>query len=260
MSRMPVVFVGHGNPMHAIWNNAFTQALGKLGASLPRPRAILCVSAHWLTEGTWVTHMARPKTIHDFRGFPKELFEVRYPAPGSPAVADEVRALVESPEISPDGIQWGLDHGAWAILKHMYPKADVPVVQLSINLQSPPAYHFDLGMKLRPLRDKGILILGSGNVVHNLKLVNFAPEAKPYPWAVEFDDWVKERLGAFDYATLVNEALSSEAGKLSIPTPDHWYPLLYVLGAGDGKDHLRFDFEGIESASLSLRTFSLVPP
>ncbi len=242
--------------MHALWDNSFTQTLAKLGASV-KPKAILCVSAHWLTEGTWVTHMAKPKTIHDFRGFPKELFAVKYHAPGSPALADRVRDLVTSPEIGADGVEWGLDHGSWAILKHMYPKADVPVVQLSIHLQGPPAYHFDLGEKLRALRDEGILIVGSGNIVHNLRQVNFAPDAKPYPWAVEFDEWVKERLLARDYQALVKEAQSTESGKLSIPTVDHWYPLLYVLGASVPDDKLRFDFEGIESSSLSMRTFTL---
>lgn len=254
--RMPVLFIGHGNPMNALADNPFSRVLGALGKSLPRPRAVLCVSAHWMTEGSWVTHMEKPRTIHDFYGFPKELFEVQYPAPGDLGVADEIRAMVSDPKIQADNELWGLDHGTWSVLRHMYPAADLPVLQLSLNIAHPAPYHFELGAKLRGLRERGILIVGSGNIVHNLRQIRWEPDAPAYSWAVKFDAWVKERLEAGDHASLVQNALDSEEGRLSIPTPDHWYPFLYVLGASDKSDRLRFEYEGIENGSISMRCLS----
>lgn len=254
--RMPVLFIGHGNPMNALADNPFSRALAGLGKTLPKPRAVLCVSAHWMTEGSWVTHMENPRTIHDFYGFPKELFEVQYPAPGDPTIAERIRAEVSDPKIQPDDELWGLDHGTWSVLRHMYPAADVPVLQLSLNIAHPAPYHYELGMKLRGLREQGILILGSGNIVHNLRRIRWEPDAPAYDWAVEFDAWVKERLEAGDHASLVEKALDSEAGRLSIPTPDHWYPFLYALGASDKNDRLRFEYEGIENGSISMRCLS----
>ncbi len=256
-ARMPVIFIGHGNPMHAIADNAFTQALARLGREIPRPRAILCASAHWMTEGSWITRMAQPRTIHDFYGFPEALFQVQYPAPGSPAIADFIRARIEDPKVHPDDENWGLDHGTWAVLRHMYPEADIPVLQLSIYMEQPAEYHFKLGEQLRPLRDEGILIVGSGNIVHNLRRAVLRGEVAPYDWAVEFDAWVKARLENRDYAALRNDALSTTAGRLSIPSPDHWYPLFYPLGAADDRDALRYEYEGLENGSISMRCFSL---
>jgi 4,5-DOPA dioxygenase extradiol len=174
--------------MNAIEDNAFTRALGALGRTVGLPQAILCISAHWMTKGTWVTHMPKPKTIHDFYGFPKPLYEVQYPAPGSPEVAELLQSEIRDPEVKIDDADWGLDHGAWSVLRHMYPHADVPIVQLSIDLSQGPEYHFRLGQQLRKFRDRGILIVGSGNIVHNLRQIDFSPNAQPFDWAIEFDE------------------------------------------------------------------------
>jgi len=255
--KMPVLFIGHGNPMNALRDTPFTSTLGELGKRLPRPKAVLCVSAHWMTEGTWITHMRNPKTIHDFYGFPQELFDIQYPASGDPATAQRISRDSSNPTIHPDNELWGLDHGTWSVLRHMYPAADVPVLQLSLNIIQGPEYHFALGEKLKYLRREGILIVGSGNIVHNLRRINFADDAAPFDWTIEFDAWVKERLDNRDYSAIVHDATESAAGKLSIPTPDHWYPLLYTLGTTDESDALRFEHEGIENASISMRCLSL---
>ena len=261
--RMPVLFIGHGNPMNAIRETPFTRALADLGKGLPRPKAILCVSAHWMTRGTWVTHMQHPKTIHDFFGFPPELFAVEYPAPGDPETAERIvhdsagARDSSDPTIQPDDNTWGLDHGTWSVLKHMYPAADVPVIQLSLDMTQGPEFHFALGAKLKTLREAGVLILGSGNIVHNLRRVNFSDDAPPYDWAIEFDEWVKRRLLDRDFRSITRDATQSAAGQLSIPTPDHWYPLLYTLGAAGADEELHFEYEGIENASISMRCLSL---
>ena len=257
--RMPVLFIGHGSPMNAIEENEFTRSLSKLGTTLPRPKAILCISAHWLTEGTWVTHMPQPKTIHDFGGFPQALFDVQYPAPGSPDLADLIRAEVKTPTVRSDDALWGLDHGTWSVLRHMYPQADIPIMQLSIDIQKPGEYHYQLGQQLKRLRDPdlGVLIVGSGNVVHNLRQISWEANVKPFDWSVEFDEWIKAKLKKRDMKALSTNYLSTAAGRLSVPTPDHYYPLLYTLGAADQEDALSFEFEGIQNGSISMRTFSL---
>lgn len=256
--RMPVLFIGHGNPMNAIRETPFSRALGKLGEELPRPKAVLCVSAHWMTQGaTRVTHMRNPRIIYDFYGFPQELFAVQYPAPGDPETAERVMAKSSDPVIQADEGAWGLDHGAWCVLKHMYPAADVPVLQLSIDMTKGPAFHYALGRKLKEFRHEGVLLVGSGNVVHNLRRVNLADDARPLDWAVAFDEWLKQRLEERDYDSVIHRAMDTTAGKLSIPTPDHWFPLLYTLGAADEADSLRFEYEGIENASISMRCLSL---
>lgn len=254
--RMPVLFIGHGSPMNAIEINEFTECLQKLGKRIPTPKAILCISAHWLTEGTWVTHMPHPKTIHDFYGFPQALFDVDYPAPGSPEVAELVSATIEKPAVHPDDETWGLDHGTWSVLRHLYPKADIPVVQLSIYFEQSGEYHYRVGQQLKSLRDQGILIVGSGNVVHNLPKIAWGKDPKPYPWAIEFDAWIKEKLIARDFQALTTQYIHSEAGQLSVPTPDHYYPLLYTLGAVNDEDKLSFLYEGIQNSSISMRTLS----
>ena len=255
-SRLPVLFIGHGNPMHAIADNDFTRVLRRLGTEIERPAVIACLSAHWMTEGTWVTHMASPKTIHDFYGFPQELFDVSYPAPGSPAAAELIASTVRRHSVRLDDQLWGLDHGAWAVLRHMYPKADVPVVQISIYMEQTPQYHFELGRLLRPLREQGVLIVGSGNIVHNLRLAKLAGAPPSYGWAVELDEWVKQRLLARDFAALLAEPGAMPSGRLGIPSPDHWYPFLTALGAADADDSLRFEYEGIENSSISMRCVS----
>jgi len=252
--RMPVLFIGHGSPMNAIETNEFTQCLQLLGKRVPKPRAILCISAHWLTEGTWVTHMPHPKTIHDFYGFPKALFDIEYPAPGSPEIADLVKSTVQKPTVNLDDETWGLDHGTWSVLRHLYPEANIPVVQLSIYLEQPGEYHYHIGQQLKSLRDQGILIVGSGNVVHNLPKIVWGENPKPYDWAIEFDEWIKKMIIARDFKALSTEYAHSVAGQLSVPTPDHYFPLLYSLGATDEADELSFEYEGIQNGSISMRT------
>jgi 4,5-DOPA dioxygenase extradiol len=253
-SRTPVLFIGHGSPMNAVEDNDFTRTLKKLGGLLEKPKAILCVSAHWMTEGTWVTHMPKPKTIHDFYGFPEELFAIQYPAPGSPEVAELVKRTV--PEVQLDDEMWGLDHGTWSVLRHLYPKADVPVLQLSLHMEKAPAYHYELGQKLRMLRAQGIMIVASGNIVHNLRRLRWGEQPEAYPWAIEFDEWVKEQILQKNHRALFEEFSLSEAGQLSVPTPEHYYPLLYALGASDENDQMKFEFEGIQNSSISMRTLS----
>jgi 4,5-DOPA dioxygenase extradiol len=255
-SRQPVLFLGHGSPMNAIEDNAFTRAHAALGARLGKPEAVLCVSAHWLTQGSRVTGMAKPRTIHDFGGFPEALYQVRYPAPGSPGLAALVRETVGGGTVEIDESEWGLDHGAWSVLRHLYPKADVPVVQLGIDYGASARRHFELGEKLRPLREKGIMIIGSGNIVHNLRRISFDEDAAPEPWAVEFDAWVKQRLEKRDFESLLGDLAAAPSGALSVPTPDHYDPLLYVLGASDERDNMRFEVEGIQNGSISMRSVS----
>ena len=251
---MPVLFLGHGSPMNAIESNSFTQSLHALRKKIPQPQVIVCISAHWLTEGTWVTHMPHPKTIHDFYGFPQSLFDVIYPAPGSPELADLVRSTVQKPKIQLDDKVWGLDHGTWSVMRHIYPEATIPIVQLSIYLEQPGDYHYHIGEQLKPLREQGVLIVGSGNIVHNLSKIVWGPNPEPYEWAIEFDEWVKEKLLARDFRALTAQFSDSKAGQLSIPIPDHYFPLLYILGTVDDEDKLSFIYEGIQNGSISMRT------
>jgi len=254
-SRMPVLFLGHGSPMNAIESNDYTRSQSSLGKTLPRPQAILMISAHWMTRGaTYVTHMAKPETIHDFGGFPQALFDVQYPAPGSPGLAEKILTLVADPKIVADDDQWGLDHGTWSVLKHIYPAADIPVVQLSLDMTRPAEFHFELGKKLKPLRDQGIMIMASGNIVHNLRIISWDEKAKPLSWSVEFDEWVKTQIDHRDFKALVFDATKTEVGRLSIPTPEHYYPLLYILGASDINDEVSHIIEGIQNASISMRS------
>jgi 4,5-DOPA dioxygenase extradiol len=246
-----VIFVGHGNPMYAIVPNRFADAWAVLGTELPVPRAVLSVSAHWYVAGLAVTTMAQPRTIHDFGGFPPELFEVSYPAPGDPGLAHQIRSMLAPLEVGADA-SWGLDHGSWSVLRHLYPQADVPVVQLSIDARREPAFHAEIGRRLAPLRDEGVLIMGSGNVAHNLHMAQFGPDVQPFDWAVRFEAEVRSRIDAGDDASLVDYVDLGEDARLAIPTPDHYYPLLYALGARHPDDVARFPVEGIDGASLSM--------
>lgn len=256
--KMPSIFIGHGSPMNALASNPFTKTLNNLGQSLPRPEAILVISAHWMTRGTWVTQMEKPKTIHDFYGFPQALFDVQYPASGAPELAPLVQASA-SPEfqVGADTSEWGLDHGTWSVLKHMYPEADIPVLQLSLDMTQGPDYHFELGKQIAKLREKGVMILGSGNIVHNLRAIRWGDDAKPHEWALEFDQWMKEKLEQKDYKALQFDFLNSEAGKLSNPSLDHYYPMLYALGAGANDGDVKFEYEEIQNGSLSMRSFRI---
>jgi 4,5-DOPA dioxygenase extradiol len=249
---LPAIFFGHGNPMNALAENAYTKGWLRIGIETPRPKAILCVSAHWFVPGTGVTVSTAPRTIHDFGGFPRELYQVQYPAPGDPDLARRVQKLLEPLPVQLDN-SWGLDHGTWSVLRHAYPRADIPVVQLSIDEGTPAPFHFDVGRKLAPLRDEGVLIVGSGNLVHNLHAYAWGRHApEPYDWAVRFEERVRELMLAGDTKPLIDyETLGREA-LLSIPTPDHYLPMLYVLGARQGRDPVTFPVEGVDGGSISM--------
>lgn len=254
MTRMPVLFVGHGSPMNAIEDNAWSAGFRKLGALLPEPRAILSISAHWYVAGTFLTSNAHPRTIHDFGGFPPELFEMQYPAPGSASLAKRVQELVGGgAALSAD---WGLDHGTWSVLHHLRPGADVPVVQLSIDGRLPPAAHLALGQALQPLRGEGVLIMGSGNLTHNLRHAFGSlqrGESVTPAWAQSFDADAARAVEQHDGAALTRLP-STDAGRLSHPTPDHYLPLLYAAGAADAADGVRFPVTGFDMGSLSMRS------
>jgi 4,5-DOPA dioxygenase extradiol len=238
--KMPVLFLGHGSPMNAIEENEFVAGFRNVAREIPRPQAILCISAHWQTRGTLVTAMEKPVTIHDFGGFPKELVEVQYPAPGSPELAQETKSLIKKTEVQLDD-KWGLDHGAWSVIKHLYPQADVPVIQLSLDYYQTPQYHYELAKELASLRNKGVLIIGSGNMVHNLGLVSWQHLNKVYAfdWALEASNKMKHFILNDDHPALINYTAHGQAYRLAIPTPEHYLPLLYVLALKDKKDAVR---------------------
>ncbi len=252
---MPAIFFGHGNPMNAIADTVYGKKWHAIGRGLPKPKAVLAISAHWYVEETAVTAMAQPRTIHDFGGFPRELFEVTYPAPGDPALARRVADLLQPARVRLDDTTWGLDHGTWSVLTHVYPDADVPVVQLSIDETKPPQYHYDLARRLAPLRDEGVLVIGSGNVVHNLHAYAWGRHpAEPFDWALRFEARVRELLLETDGTALVDyEALGRDA-LLSAPTPDHYLPLVYVLALRRETDRVTFPVEGIDGGSVSMLT------
>ena len=254
--RQPAVFAGHGSPMYAIEPNRFTATWSALGKSLKRPDAILVISAHWVTRGTWVTAMAKPKTIHDFGGFPQALFDVQYPAPGSPALADRVQELLSIPVVLEEN-EWGIDHGAWSVLKYLYPNADVPVVQLSLDGSMSARQHYDLAKQLRPLRDENILILSSGNVVHNLRTIYWQDGAQPYPWAQEFNEFFTSEIHANHHETLIEWEKYGEAAHLSIPTPEHYWPALYTLALQQEGEQAKVYTDGIEMSSIGMLGFSI---
>lgn len=249
---LPAIFFGHGNPLNAIAQNSYTEAWQRIGAQTSKPKAILSVSAHWFAPGTAVTVSTLPRTIHDFGGFPRELYQVKYPAPGDPELARRVQELLHPLPVRLDD-SWGLDHGTWSVLCHVYPDADVPVVQLGIDETKPAAFHFEIGQRLAPLRDEGVLIVGSGNLVHNLHTYAWGRHIPdPYDWAVRFEDRAKGLMLAGDNKPLIEyESLGQEA-LLSIPTPDHYLPLLYVLGARLRSDEIAFPVEGVDGGSISM--------
>lgn len=260
--KMPVLFIGHGSPMNLILKNQFTYSLSRLGEKLPRPRAILVISAHWLTPGTYVACMDKPKTIHDFYGFPEELFEMEYPCQGSP---DDARLLIRSVKKTQIKCNndWGLDHASWAILKHIYPGADIPVFEMSLdysfNEWHPKTlrYHYDIASELAILRDKGVLIIGSGNIVHNLGIIDFRNiGAQTYDWAAEFDNMVKINLLNKDHGSLIDYQKMNGAA-LAVPTLDHYLPMIYVLALRDEDEQLKFTYEGFQYGSISMRSFQI---
>lgn len=254
---MPAIFFGHGNPMNAITDTGYGKKWRALGRSVPKPAAVIAISAHWYVEETAVTAMANPRTIHDFGGFPRELFEATYPAPGDPALARRIAEMLAPARVRLDE-RWGLDHGTWSVLMHVFPDADVPVVQLSIDETKPPQFHYELGKRLAPLRDEGVLIIGSGNVVHNLHAYAWGRHpAEPFDWAVRFEQRVRELLLEGNDAPLVDyESLGRDA-LLSAPTPDHYLPLVYVLALRRERDTITFPVEGIDGGSVSMLTVDM---
>jgi 4,5-DOPA dioxygenase extradiol len=257
ITPMPAIFFGHGNPMNAIGQNGYTDAWAEIGRSIPRPKAILCVSAHWYIPAVAVTAMPKPRTIHDFGGFPRELFEVQYPAPGSPELAARVQELMGDGVIADDR-HWGLDHGTWSVLVHVFPEADIPVVQLSINEAETAAFHYQTAKRLSALRDEGVLVIGSGNLVHNLHTYAWGRHnVDPFDWALRFEDKARELILADDHEPLIEyESLGRDA-MLSAPTPDHYLPLLYILALKRDGESVSFPVEGFDGGSISMLTVRL---
>lgn len=258
-TQMPVLFIGHGSPMNAIEENDFVSSWRNLGTTLPRPNAILVISAHWETSGTQVTAMVRPRTIHDFGGFPKALFEVQYPAPGSPELAREVKSIVKTTDILLDE-KWGLDHGAWSIVNRMFPNADIPVIQLSLDYYQTPRYHYDLAKELASLRHKGVLIIGSGNMVHNLRMVawdKLNDDAYGYDWALEANEMMKQFIQSGDHQQMINFRAQGRAFDLAIPTPEHFLPSLYALALKEDNEKVTLFNDKAVAGSLTMTSFKI---
>lgn len=257
--KMPVLFLGHGSPMNAIEENEFVQGFRKVGKEIPKPIAVLVVSAHWETKGTFVTAMEKPKTIHDFGGFPKELYEVQYPAPGNPELAKEVKSKVKKTEVGLD-VNWGLDHGAWSVVKHLYPKADVPVIQMSLDYSQPAQYHYELAKELSSLRKKGVLIIGSGNMVHNLRMVDWRrlnESDYSYDWASEASEKMKKFILSGDHNQLINYQAQGKEFSLAIPTPEHYLPLLYALALKEKNEEISLFNDKAVGGSLTMTSVKI---
>ncbi len=255
--KMPAFFIGHGNPMNALYDNPFTQTLTRVGVALPKPRAALVISAHWLTSGTRVSVAPNPETIYDFGGFPPELSQVKYPAKGDPTAAEFVKSHITKTQVQTDA-HMGLDHGAWTILKHLWPDAGIPVFQLSIDYTKSPQWHYELAQELNALRRKGILIIGSGNIVHNLGRLDFQnPNPATMDWALEFDTAVKTRIDNRKHSELISYENLGKAARLSVPTNDHYLPLLYTLGLQEKEEAATHIYEGFDLGSISMRCVKL---
>lgn len=258
-SKHPVLFIGHGSPMNGIEDNEFSQSWAKMGRDIPKPKAVLVISAHWLTRGTHITAMEEPKTIHDFGGFPQALFDVQYPAKGSAELAKTTADLITSTHVGLDH-DWGLDHGTWTVVRHMYPDANIPVLQLSIDYGRPPQYHYELAKEIAALRKKGVLIIGSGNMVHSLRMIEWSKLNEPnygFDWAIEMNTIFKQRIENGDHKALIDYENLNKAAKLAIPTPDHYYPLLYTLGLQDNKDAISFFNDKLVGGSLNMTSVKI---
>lgn len=257
--KMPVLFLGHGSPMNAIEENEFVTGFRNISKTIQRPNAILCVSAHWETRGTFVTAMSKPVTIHDFGGFPQALFDVQYPAPGSPGLASETKSLVKKTEVGLDD-KWGLDHGAWSVVKHLYPNADVPIIQMSLDYYQSPQYHYELAIELKSLREKGVLIIGSGNMVHNLGLIawdKLNDDEYGFDWAIEASEKMKGYILSNDHKQLINFKSQGKAFDLAIPTPEHYLPLLYTLALKDENEKLTLFNDKAVAGSLTMTSVKI---
>lgn len=257
--RMPVLFVGHGSPMNAIEENEFVEGWRNIGKTIPRPKAILCVSAHWETKGTFVTAVPRPQTIHDFGGFPKALYDVQYPAPGSPELANETKRIITKTGIGLDE-KWGLDHGAWSVIRRIYPEANVPVIEMSLDYSQGPQYHYDLGKQLAALRNKGVLIIGSGNLVHNLRMVAWDKMNEPeygFDWAIQANDKFKQLIQSGNHKELINYTALGREVQLAVPSPDHYLPLLYTLAIKEENETVSFFNDKAVMGSLTMTSVKI---
>lgn len=257
--KMPLLFLGHGSPMNAIEENEFVTGFRNIGKNIPKPKAVLVISAHWETRGTLVTAMEKPRTIHDFGGFPQALFDVQYPAPGSPELASETKNLIKKTQVGLDD-KWGLDHGAWSVVKHLYPKADVPVIQMSIDYTQGPQYHYELAKELSALRNKGVLIVGSGNMVHNLGMIAWDKLNAPsygYDWAIEANEKMKSYILSGDHQPLINYRSQGKAWDMAIPSPEHYLPLLYILGLKDDKEAVSIHNDKPVAGSLTMTSLKV---
>ena len=257
--RMPVLFVGHGSPMYAIEENEFVHTWRKLGEELPKPKAILCISAHWETNGTFVTAMPKPMTIHDFGGFPKELFAVQYPAPGSPELAYLTKNTIKKTAVELDQ-KWGLDHGAWSVIRNIYPKADIPIIEMSLDYNQSPQFHYDLAKELASLRDKGVLIIGSGNIVHNLRMVAWDKVNEPeygFDWAIHANDKIKQHILNNNHKELINYMLLGREVQMAVPTPEHYLPLLYTLALKGENEPVAFFNDKAVMGSLAMTSVKI---
>lgn len=258
-SKMPVLFIGHGSPMNGIEDNDFSRNWAQLGKEIPLPKAVLVVSAHWLTTGTHITAMEHPRTIHDFGGFPQELFDVQYPAAGNPELATEVAQLITTTDVHLNH-DWGLDHGAWTVVRHMYPEANIPVLQLSIDYFKPPQYHYNLAKQLQILRKKGVLILGSGNMIHNLRMLDWKNIDTPnfgFDWAIELNEVLKKNIVEYNHKQLIDYQSMGKGIEMAVPTPDHYYPLLYALGLQEKTEDITFFNDRLVGGSLNMTSVIL---
>ncbi len=253
MSKMPVVFVGHGSPMNAIEDNQYTRNWREMAKKIPKPESIISISAHWYTKGTKILNEENPKTIYDMYGFPKQLYEISYSAPGNPKLAENAKKLITKPSVFDNS--WGIDHGTWSVLVHMYPEMDIPVFQISIDAAAPPEVHYQIGKELKSLRHQGVLIFGTGNIVHNLRLVDWERNDNGFNWAYEFDDFIQENIENGNHENVFNYLSLGENAKLSVPTPDHFYPILYILGASDKEDKISISNKSCMMGSLSMTSY-----
>lgn len=254
--KYPALFLGHGSPMNAIEENEFVKGWRRAGSNLPKPRAILCISAHWETKGTKVTAMETPKTIHDFYGFPKALFEVAYPAPGSPELAIETKEAVTGTAVGLD-YEWGLDHGSWSVVKHLFPNADIPIVQMSLDYTQPSSYHYNLAKELSALRRKGVLIIGSGNMVHNLRIMDWKKPNEGFDWAVEANEKLRNYILKHDHQSLINYKSGGKEMELSVPTPEHYLPLLYILAMQEAQEEVSLFNDKTIMGSISMTSLKI---
>jgi len=253
MSKMPMMFIGHGSPMNAIEDNRYTRSWKEIAKKIPKPESIVSISAHWYTKGTKIMNEENPKTIYDMYGFPKELYEIPYNVPGNPKLAENVKSLISKQSVFDNS--WGIDHGTWSVLVHMYPERDIPVIQISIDSSAPPEVHYRIGKELKSLRHQGVLLFGTGNIVHNLRMIDWGIEDKGFDWAYKFDDYIKENIENRNHENVINYLSLGEKAKLAVPTPDHFNPILYILGASDKEDKISTYNNSCMMGSLSMTSY-----